>query len=72
MGIIVVDWIIDVISILLVIGLVFLLEYDIIWQFVNEKVDFGKLVNLGNLMVMAVGVGVLGMVVLYFFCKLLF
>lgn len=31
MGIIVVDWIIDVISILLVIGLVFLLEYDIIW-----------------------------------------
>ena len=69
MGTIVVDRILDVISILLVTGLAFLLEYDTIWQFVNEKADLGKLANLGNLMAMAAGVGAMGMVVLYLFRK---
>lgn len=65
MGTIVVDRIIDVFSILLVTGLAFLLEFDTIWQFINEKADLGKLANLGNLMIVAAGIGLLGMGALY-------
>ena len=69
MGTIVVDRIIDVISILLVTGLAFLLEFDTIWQFVNEKADLGNLANLGNLMIIAAGAGVLVLGLLYLFRK---
>jgi uncharacterized membrane protein YbhN (UPF0104 family) len=69
MGTIVVDRIIDVISILLVTGLVFLLEFETIWQFINEKADLGRLANLGNMMAIAAAAGGLGMGVIYLFRK---
>ena len=71
MGTIVVDRIIDVMSILLVTGLAFLLEFDTIWQFVNEKADLGRLANLGNLLAVAAVAGLLGIGVLYLFRKTL-
>ncbi len=40
MGTIVADRVLDVICILLITGLAFLLQYDIIWQFVEEHVSF--------------------------------
>ncbi len=69
MGTIVVDRIIDVFSILLVTGLALLLEFDTILQFIDEKADFGKLANLGNLMAVAAVIGLAGMGLIYIFRK---
>jgi len=69
MGTIVVDRVIDVMSILLVTGLAFLLEFDTIWQFINEKADLSRLANLGNLMLLAGAVGLVLLSILYLFRK---
>ncbi len=69
MGTIVVDRIIDVISILLVTSLAFLIEFDTIWQFINDKADLGRLANLGNLMLLAAGGGIALLGLLYLFRK---
>jgi uncharacterized protein (TIRG00374 family) len=69
MGTIVVDRIVDVMSILLVTGLAILLEFDTIWQFINEEADLGRLANLGNLMLTAAIAGLAVLALLYFFRK---
>lgn len=64
MGTIVVDRIFDVISILIVTSLALLLQYNIIWDFVNEKADLGRLAELSNLLLFAgiVGLAAFGLV----------
>jgi len=58
MGTIVVDRVVDVMSILLVTGLAILLEFDTIWRFINEEADLGRLANIGNLLLLTGAVGV--------------
>lgn len=69
MGTIVVDRVVDVMSILLVTGLAILLEFDTIWQFINDEADLGKLANLGNLMLFAAVAGLAVLGLLYVFRK---
>lgn len=58
MGTIVVDRIFDVISILLVTGLAFILEFDTIRAFVQENVSLGsRLEDTGGLLLWAAGIG---------------
>lgn len=55
-GTVVVDRIIDVISILIVSGLAFLLAFDTIWDFLNEYADFDdKFGGLWNLALLGLG-----------------
>ena len=63
-GTVVVDRIIDVISILIVSGLAFLLAFDTIWGFLNEYADFeDKFGGLWNLALLGFGaLAVLGLV----------
>lgn len=57
MGTVVVDRIIDVISILFVSGLAFLLAFDTIWQFLDQYADLsGKFGGIGNLLLLGLGV----------------
>lgn len=58
MGTIVVDRIFDVISILLVTGLAFLLEFDTIWAFARQNVSLGSRLNsAGGLLLWLGGIG---------------
>ena len=64
-GTVVVDRIIDVISILIVSGLAFLLAFDTIWNFLNDYADFeGKFGGLWNLALIGVG-GLAGLVAMF-------
>ncbi|MEZ4991982.1 MAG: lysylphosphatidylglycerol synthase transmembrane domain-containing protein [Saprospiraceae bacterium] len=66
MGTVVADRIFDVISILLLTGLAFLLEFDRIWAFFDEYASISeKIGGLGNLLL--IGGGLLAIVLLVFF-----
>ncbi len=70
MGTIVVDRIFDVISILLVTGLAFLLEFDTIWQFVEENVAIGeKLGSTTNLLAILAGTAAAALALIWLFRK---
>lgn len=69
MGTIVVDRVVDVMSILLVTGLAVLLEFDTIWQFINEEADLGRLANLGNLLLLAGAFGLVFLGLIYLLRK---
>lgn len=68
-GTVVVDRIIDVISILIVSGLAFLLAFDTIWDFLNEYADFeDKFGGLWNLALIGFG-GLAAMALLFYFLR---
>lgn len=70
MGTIVVDRIIDVISILLVTGLAFLLQFEQIWSFVDENVSISeRFGGSTNLLLILGGSGLAGLGLLYLFRK---
>lgn len=64
-GTIVVDRTIDVISILIVSGLAVLLEYDTMWQFINEYVNLSEKFGGGTLILALGGFGTLVVAGLY-------
>lgn len=68
MGTIVVDRMIDVISILIMTALGLYFGSDIIWQWVEENAVLGdKIASLQNLMIAAVAVGLVGLGAIYYF-----
>ncbi|HMQ46339.1 MAG TPA: lysylphosphatidylglycerol synthase transmembrane domain-containing protein [Saprospiraceae bacterium] len=70
MGTIVVDRIIDVISILLVTSLAFVLEYEAIWQFVEKEVSLSERFGSSrNLLLVLAGIGVFILLLFYLFRK---
>lgn len=70
MGTIVVDRIIDVISILVVTCLAFLLEYEVIWQFVEKEVSLSeRFGGSGNLLLGFIGVSAILLLLFYLFRK---
>lgn len=72
MGTIVVDRVIDVMSILLVTGLALALEFDTIMAFFREEADIGSRINSGGqLLAILAGVGLLGLLLLWAFRRAL-
>lgn len=70
MGTIVVDRIIDVISILIVTSLALLLQFDVIWSFVDKNVSMSeRFGGSTNLLLILAGAGILGLGLLYAFRK---
>ena len=70
MGTIVVDRTFDVLSILFVTGLAFLLEFNTIWAFVDEKVALSeKFGSAGNLLLILLGIGVFFALLFFLFRK---
>lgn len=70
MGTIVVDRIIDVISILIVTSLALLLQFDLIWGFVDENISLSeRFGGTANLLLSLFGIGILGLGLLYAFRK---
>lgn len=65
MGTIVVDRVIDVISILIVTSLAILLEYDTMLAFAEQYVSFDRFGSVGRLVAIAAGLGVLVLGVLW-------
>jgi hypothetical protein len=69
-GTIAVERIFDVISILIVTSLALLLEYDTIWKFFNQYVDLeSTLGGLGNLLLLAGGIGLAVLTIIYLLRK---
>lgn len=70
MGTIVVDRVIDVISLLLMTGLVFLIEYDTISTFFNKHVSFSdKFGGMTGLILYGMGAGIIGLALFLTFRK---
>ena len=70
MGTVVTDRIVDVISIFIVTGLAFLLEYDRIWQLFTDNVDLGaRFGGAGNLLLLLAGIGVFFLALLWLLRK---
>ncbi len=70
LGTIVVDRAMDIISLLLLIGLAFLLEFDRLWGYLSEHMQTGEGGLLSNPIILGLGgVGVLGILLLLVFRK---
>ncbi len=70
MGTVVVDRIVDMMSLLLVIGLAFLLEFNTLWSYVNQNANLSNVgeESVGNLYLwLALAIGLIGLSLAFYF-----